>query len=1407
MRLAQQRTRWNRQTLQVSALTVCLMALSGGLGHEILTIESIHPDPALSLPWWFFAVAFALTESVVMHIQVRREAQTVSLSELPLVLGLFFAAPEALLLGRLVGSVLIFVLQRRSSPLKIAFNIALLGAETCVAITVFLLLHSDSAATGPREWLAAYAAALVANGVGALALGVVMAIYEGGLRFSLLLREAVLGQPTAPLVVTLALVAVSCLSVDPQTGWLLAATAIILLLSYRGYVQLADRHVNLERLYHFSQAVADSPETDAVIGNVLSEAKQVLHSDYAEVRFPGPTSETASVRFTLDAGGRAVRDDGAGDDDVWLRQSVIDRGTSVLLPRGERSPVEREWLESHRLRDAIVVPLSGNVGTIGMLVVGDRLGEVRTYDDQDVLLLETVANHASVAMQKGELTQRLRHEALHDALTLLPNRAHLHRRMVEVLRSGAAADGSGAAVMILDLDGFKEINDTLGHQQGDIVLIEVAQRLAYAVGHDGFLARLGGDEFAVLAPGVNDPQRAAEIGRRMVASLEEPIAVEDFQIEVSASVGISLSPAHGLDSSVLLKRADMAMYDCKTSSQGVTVYEPRIDTTSERRLSMVSELRGAVAAGQIEVYVQPQADTRSGQVHGAEALVRWNHHQFGHVSPDEFIPVAERSGIIKPLTLAVLQTSLAASAAWRDFGMTVAVNLSPRSLLDSSLVAAVRDLLDRHEVTPESLILEITENAVMADPGRAIELLERLNNMGVRLSVDDFGTGYSSLSYLKRLPVHEIKIDRTFVKGLLTDDNDFAIVRSIVDLGNHLGLEIVAEGVEDQETWDLLADFGCTRVQGWQLARPMPITDFSHWLRDRSDTRDEASALIPLPRASDQATDVTRVRESASLVHRDRAQTGALLPSPNADAPGEPAPSPMVFRTGEPPPVDPSVSTGRHVDTSRRSAIATVEHAVDFSALRRMHDLIGKVNGCRSLMDTLQAVVEGVVEVVGFDVAAISYVHIDGTFEVLAVAGSTTAGEELLGRRQPADAYEEEFALADRWGNLRFVPHERLPDGHGDGWIPDLEPLDVPDAWHAQDALFAPLYSPSGDLVGMLSVDLPHDRRRPGRLQQQMLEMFAAQAGIAIDNARLTERLQASEEAFRLAFEGAGNGMALLTLSSTDRGRYIRVNPALCTMVGRTEEEMLALHFVDITHPEDRDRDLAAMERVAAGAMDVYHVEKRYMHSNGGTVWVAATSSVVQDADGGGHYLIVQIEEISGRRAAREELAHRAGHDDLTGLPNRRTLQERLVGAVATAKDSGRPGALLFCDLDGFKNVNDTHGHSVGDRVLVVVAQRLVGASRQSHTVARLGGDEFVVLAEDTPYTSTQELADRLRRSVAEPIVVDGVVVRLTVSIGCASIDEDCDAEAMMSTAHGHMYQQKMTAQWSARAPAIGGTQ
>jgi diguanylate cyclase (GGDEF)-like protein len=482
---------------------------------------------------------------------------------------------------------------------------------------------------------------------------------------------------------------------------------------------------------------------------------------------------------------------------------------------------------------------------VGALVVTDRLGDVRGFDQDDVLLLETVANHASVALQNGELIDKLRHDALHDSLTGLPNRAFLQRRLTAVLEEVADGGSTGAAVMILDLDSFKEVNDTLGHQQGDLVLVEVAERMRTAVGSRGLVARLGGDEFAVLLAGT-DEEQAVAVGRRVLRSLEEPIAIDGLEVEVGGSLGLALAPSHATDPAGLLKRADTAMYNAKSTTRGILVYQADLDSTNPRRLTLVAELRTALNHDQIDVHVQPQALLATGAIESVEALARWSHPELGRISPDEFIPIAERSGLIGLLTTRVLDASLAAVADWRarDHDMSVAVNLSTRSLHDADLVDEVARLLARHAVPASRLTLEVTESSVMADPARATALLHQLRDLGVRLSVDDFGTGFSSLSYLKRLPVQEVKIDKSFITGLRTDSDDVAIVRAIVDLGRHLGLDVVAEGVEDQATWDLLASMGCTLVQGWHLGRPMPVNDLVDWMRSREKPADSTPRTL-----------------------------------------------------------------------------------------------------------------------------------------------------------------------------------------------------------------------------------------------------------------------------------------------------------------------------------------------------------------------------------------------------------------------------------------------------------------------------------------------------------------------------------------------------------------------------------
>jgi diguanylate cyclase (GGDEF)-like protein len=823
-------TRLNRQTALVVLLAAVLVLVAALLGARYL--DDVPRAGILVLPWWVLAAGFAATEACVFNIQVQREAKTVSLSELPLVLGLFFAAPAALLAGRLIGSAAIFLVHRRSSLLKTVFNLALVTVETAVALAVFRWADQLGGGTELATWLGAYAGPVLANCVGTLALSVVFAVYESGFHPLEVAREMVASQVAAPVVVTVGLVAVTSLSASTHSVWVLLATAVGLLLGYRAYAMLSDRHLNLERLYRFSQVVSNSPEIDEVLGNVLGEARELLRSERADIIFLA-AAHGAVARVRSGGSGRMTRSEEARSaEDDWLLDAVVPDAEPLLVPRGTRDPDQRRWLAAQGAREAVVVPLRGGAGVLGVLVVLDRLGDVRTYDHDDVLLLETVANHAGVALQNGELIDKLRHEAMHDALTGLPNRTFLMRQLGAVLDDVEAGQEPGVAVMILDLDGFKAVNDTLGHQQGDVLLIEVAHRLTTAVGTSGTVARLGGDEFAVLVPGLPEEDRVVHVGRRVLQALEERIELDGMKVEVGGSLGIALAPLHATDPAGLLKRADMAMYDAKQSSRGLRVYVPDLDTHNPRRLALVGELRSALQAGALEVHVQPQARLGTGEVVSVEALVRWEHPEFGAVSPAEFIPVAERSGLIGPLTSRVLDASVAAVADWRAHGhdLGIAVNLSTRSLHDADLVDEVDRVLRRHGVPPGRLTLEITEGSVMADPARAVAVLHELRDLGCRLSVDDFGTGYSSLSYLKRLPVHEVKIDRSFVTGLHAESGDAAIVRAIVDLGRHLGLEVVAEGVEDQRTWDLLASMGCDLVQGWLLSAALPADQLVGWI-------------------------------------------------------------------------------------------------------------------------------------------------------------------------------------------------------------------------------------------------------------------------------------------------------------------------------------------------------------------------------------------------------------------------------------------------------------------------------------------------------------------------------------------------------------------------------------------------
>jgi diguanylate cyclase (GGDEF)-like protein len=426
-------------------------------------------------------------------------------------------------------------------------------------------------------------------------------------------------------------------------------------------------------------------------------------------------------------------------------------------------------------------------------------------------------------------SRRLRHQALHDALTGLPNRTLLYRRAERALR------GELGAMLLIDLDRFKEVNDTLGHDYGDELLVEVAGRLARAVRRGDTLARLGGDEFAVLLDGLPHRGAVAELAGRLQDALREPFALRGVAIELEASIGVALYPEHGTALGTLLQRADVAMYEAKRGRHGVATYAADRDPYSADRLGLLAELRHAIEHDELVLHYQPKVALRTGAVTGVEALVRWQHPTRGLLGPDQFVPLAERTGAVVDLTRWVVGRALAQQRAWREDGidMPVAVNLAAANIVDMTLPDSIAELLERHDVAGDRLECEISEHTVMADPLRGAEVLDRLRALGVRLSLDDFGTGHSSLAYLKRLPLDEVKIDRSFVSGMVEDENDAVIVRSTIDLARNLGLSVVAEGVESAEVMYALAGLSCDTAQGFHISRPVPADQLNAWLADR----------------------------------------------------------------------------------------------------------------------------------------------------------------------------------------------------------------------------------------------------------------------------------------------------------------------------------------------------------------------------------------------------------------------------------------------------------------------------------------------------------------------------------------------------------------------------------------------
>lgn len=513
----------------------------------------------------------------------------------------------------------------------------------------------------------------------------------------------------------------------------------------------------------------------------------------------------------------------------YPRTEMLGKNVSMLMPEPyskEHDRYMRKYLLTGRGRI-----INTRVEVTGVRKDGTRfpieitLREMRLVDQRYF-----VAVARDITETKRQ-TAALEYQALHDALTELPNRTLLSDRVRQSILL-AQRDHQSMALLVMDLDRFKDINDTLGHQYGDQVLQEVAKRMRAVLRESDTIARLGGDEFAVLLPRTTSDQ-AQHIASKLLDAIEEPFVLGEQVLHIGISIGISLYPQHGDDEVTLMQRGDVAMYVAKRQHGGFAVYDPSTDQHSLRNLALLGELRGAMDHDQLVLYFQPKIGMRDRKVFGVEALVRWRHPKHGLMYPDEFIPLAEQTGLIGPLSQWVLRNSLKLCRRMQKekIELDIAVNLSVRNLQDPKFAAKVAELFRDAECMPEDIRLEITETAIMADPVRAFEALGQLSAMGIKLSIDDFGTGYSSLAHLKQMPVNELKIDKSFVMGMIADENDAVIVRSIIDLAHNIGIHVVAEGVADAQLYERLEAMGCDEAQGNYICGPLPLEELVEWLK------------------------------------------------------------------------------------------------------------------------------------------------------------------------------------------------------------------------------------------------------------------------------------------------------------------------------------------------------------------------------------------------------------------------------------------------------------------------------------------------------------------------------------------------------------------------------------------------
>ncbi|MFK3981273.1 putative bifunctional diguanylate cyclase/phosphodiesterase [Micromonospora sp. NPDC050397] len=790
------------------------------------TALGILPDdrPGNWLIAVFLLVAMVVTESSTLHFVIRRQAFAATVTEIPLVLALYFLTPLTVVLVYTLAA-LITQIRRKLSTAKFSFNVAKTAAATSLA---GLVLHAlpPIENVGPGTWGILFAGVSTITLVTFAAVVGVITLMQGAQAGWEVTRTGAPNLIIAAANVSVGLIVLIALVVTWWSVLLLAVLAAGIGLVGKSYAQFFRQHRTLADMYDLTRAMTRSGQDGTLADVMLGRVRALMQAEYATLWLPAQ-GRHPEVLLTARVDDPGLLDFGRTPP-IARERAFQEKQIIAVSGRLSGDEEVRAALREGDVKDLIVTPLRSGEAVIGTLEVVNRLGEISHFLPGDVPVFETISAHVAVALENSRLVDRLRHDAYHDGLVNLPNR----RRMTEALEEAVRvrAPGEVVAMLLFDVDGLRQVNETLGHAAGDKVLTEVASRLRSCAPAAALVGRVGGDEFLVTLR-VENAEAATVLAAELRQQIQDQMVFGTLVLDVDTAVGVVVHPDHGNDPETLLRRVDLAATAAKSTPGSIQLFNPALESRSMHRLGLAGDLRRALDNNELEVYFQPKVTLDDRRLVGVECLARWEHPAHGPVSPEDFVAVAEHTGQLERLTEAVLREGLRRSRDWSADGgsLAVSVNLAARTLIDQHFPDRVQELLTEYGVAPELLTFEIKEAGVLDGTNRPMPTLRRLRDVGVRLSVDDFGTGYSSLSYLRRLPVDEVKVDRSFVQGMATDPVDLAIVNAVVTLSQQFGLTVVAEGVESELTLELLQDIGCQIGQGFLFSRPLPYERLEAW--------------------------------------------------------------------------------------------------------------------------------------------------------------------------------------------------------------------------------------------------------------------------------------------------------------------------------------------------------------------------------------------------------------------------------------------------------------------------------------------------------------------------------------------------------------------------------------------------